>query len=79
MPKKFWIVWSNNYRGGLQRWPTYETAAECAEKIARQYPHTKVYILEAMDYRWIPLSEPLPLEYHILEKADDDKKAVLPT
>jgi hypothetical protein len=72
MPKKFWIVmtWGNNYKGGIQRWPTYEEAAKCAEKITHQLLGTKVYILEALDYRQIPCPKPPPIEYHILEKAE---------
>jgi hypothetical protein len=66
MPKKFWIVWSFGYQGYIQRWPSYEQAAQCAGKIAQRLPNTKVYVLEAMDYRWIP--EP-PVEIVPLEKA----------
>ena len=73
MPKKFWIVmtWGNNYKGGFQRWQTYEQAVTCAEMIARRLPNTKVYVLEALDYRWIPKPPAPPLEVCKLEKTDD--------
>lgn len=73
MPKKFWIVWTNGYQGGIKRWPTYEAAAACAAEIARREPYKKVYILEALDYRWVPEPAKPPLEVHVLEKADDTK------
>ena len=69
MPKKFWIVWSNGYQGGIQRWPSYEKAAVCATQVAKRLPNTKVYILEAMSYHWIP---PIPVETITLEKAEDN-------
>lgn len=72
MPKKFWIVmtWGNNYKGGIQRWPSYPKAFKCAEDIARRLPHTKVYVLEAISYHWIPK---WPVEMHMLEHVAGSK------
>ena len=52
-PQKFWMVWvacdtpTTNFRH-----PSYELARGEAERLARQNVGRKVYVLEAVDYRF---------------------------
>jgi len=62
-PQKFWMVWMNNTPPPTKRHPSYQLAFEEADRIARKTPGKKVYVLEAMDYRWVEQS---PLTYHKL-------------
>ena len=55
MPQKFWMVWVHNTPTTEKRHTSFESACVEADKLARQMQNTgrKVYVLEAMDYRWV--------------------------
>ena len=64
-PQKFWMVWVHDTPTTKKRHPTREIACQEADRVARQAPNAgrKVYVLEAMDYRWV---EKPPLTYETL-------------
>ena len=61
-PQKFWMVCVQGTPTTEKRHPSLGLACEEADRVARQTKNIgkKVYVLEAMDYRWV--SEP-PLTY----------------
>ena len=65
MPQKFWMVWVHDTPTTEKRHPSYQLACEEADRVACQSKNIgkKVYVLEAMDFRWIA---PVPLTYETL-------------
>ena len=64
-PQKFWMVWVNDTPTIKRRHPSRIQAINEADRIARQPNNTgkKVYVLEAIDYRWV---SPSPLTHENL-------------
>ena len=54
-PRKFWMVWANETPPPQHRHPSYCAACKEADRVASlpNRASTKVYVLEAMDYRWV--------------------------
>lgn len=54
-PQKFWMVWVKGTPTTERRHPTIDSACEEADRLARQEKNIgkKVYVLEAIDYRWV--------------------------
>ena len=65
MPKKFWMVWVKNTPTTEHRHPSFAEADKEANRVARQPNNVgkKVYVLEAMDYRWV---QEKPLTHEVL-------------
>ncbi|KKK94774.1 hypothetical protein LCGC14_2679440 [marine sediment metagenome] len=62
-PRKFFLVWVNDTPTTRMRHPSYNAACEEANRLARLNSGKKVYVLEAIDYRWV---EEAPLTYKAL-------------
>jgi len=65
MPQKFWMVWLQDSPTTRKRHPTQGEAFTEADRIARlpENIHKKVYVLEALDYRFV---ESAPLKRILL-------------
>lgn len=65
MPQKFWMVWVSSTPTTEKRHTSFASACQEADRVARQAKNLgkKVYVLEAMDYRWV---QPAPLSYEVL-------------
>jgi len=63
-PQKFWMVWTHSTPTTQHRHPSLELAQQEADRIASQPQNInkKVYVLEAMDYRYIALTPLLKYE-----------------
>jgi hypothetical protein len=55
-PQKFWMVWVHDTPTTKHRHPSRELAQAEADRIAQQPQNLgkKVYVLEAVDYRYVP-------------------------
>ena len=55
MPTKFWMVWVHDTPTTKIRHPSRLLASQEADRLACLDPNVgkKVYVLEAMDYRWV--------------------------
>lgn len=64
-PEGFWMVWVHDTPTTEKRHSSYQFAFEEADRIARQPKNIgkKVYVLEAIDYRWV---QEAPLTYQEL-------------
>ncbi len=63
MPQKFWMVWVKDTPTTRVRHPSHQLAFEEADRLARLNVGKKVYVLEAIDYRWV---QKTPLTYETL-------------
>ncbi len=63
MPVKFWMVWRHDTPTTNVRHPSHGLACQEADRIARKHPGYKVYVLEAIDYRWV---QEAPLTFEAL-------------
>lgn len=63
-PQRFWMVWVNGTPATEHRHPSYPLACAEANRIARQPKNIgkKVYVLEAVNYRWV---EETPLTHEV--------------
>lgn len=61
--EKFFMVWKEGTPSPVKRHPNHSSAFKEAKRIARLHPGKKVYVLEAIDCRWV---EEQPLTYKIL-------------
>ena len=52
-PQKFWMVWVKDTPTTENRHPSYDSASFKADGLARRHSGKKVYVLEAVDYRWV--------------------------
>ena len=57
-PQKFWMVWVHNTPTTKQRHPSFRLACLEADRLALSPENMgeKVYVLEAIDYRWVETS-----------------------
>jgi len=53
MPEKFWMVWVHGTPTTERRHTSALEARREADRVARQNVGKKVYVLEALDYRWV--------------------------
>jgi len=60
-PQKFWMVWVHDTPTTKHRHPSRKLAQAEADRIAQQPQNLgkKVYVLEAIDYRYVPEYPPI--------------------